>query len=132
MKRIIQSLLAVCAVMALAVVPVVASTTSVSATPQEEICKGSGGDWVGDKCTNKNAPANDLSGFIKNIINTILYVLGAIAVIMIIIGGIRYVTSGGDAAGVKGAKDTILYAIVGLVVAIMAYAIVNFVVMNVK
>ena len=64
---------------------------------------------------------------IKNVINTILVVLGMITVVMIIIGGIRYTTSNGDASGIKGAKDTILYAIVGLVIAILSYAIVNFV-----
>ena len=64
---------------------------------------------------------------IKTIVNVMLYVLGAIAVIMIVIGGIRYTTSNGDSSGITGAKNTILYAIVGLVVAILAYAIVNFV-----
>ncbi len=61
-------------------------------------------------------------------IGVILFLLGAISVIMIIIGGLRYTLSGGDAAGVKSAKDTILYALVGLVVAIFAFAIVAFVI----
>jgi hypothetical protein len=47
---------------------------------------------------------------------------------MIVLGGIRYTTSNGEASQVKGAKDTILYAVIGLIVAIMAFAIVNFVV----
>lgn len=64
---------------------------------------------------------------VQNIVNLLLYVLGVIAVIVIVIAGIRYATSGGDANAVKGAKDTILYAVVGLIVAILAYAIVNFV-----
>jgi hypothetical protein len=68
----------------------------------------------------------------KNVANILLFVLGAIAVIMIIFGGIRYVTSAGDSSRVKAAKDTILYSVVGLVVAILAYAIVNFVVTNIK
>lgn len=65
---------------------------------------------------------------IKNVVNIMLFILGAIAVIAIIIGGIRYATSNGDASAIKGAKDTILYAVVGLIVAILAYAIVNFVI----
>lgn len=69
----------------------------------------------------------DLTDNIKVIVNILLFILGAIAVIMIIIGGIRYTTSNGDASATKGAKDTILYAVIGLVVAILAYAIVNFV-----
>ena len=65
--------------------------------------------------------------FIKNIVNLLIYVTGAIAVIMIVIGGIRYTTSNGDQGQLTSAKNTILYAVVGLVVAVMAYTIVNFV-----
>lgn len=72
--------------------------------------------------------SDDFSKIMQNIINMMLYVLGIIAVIAIIIGGIRYATANGDASHVKQAKDTIMYAVVGLIVAIMAGAIVNFVV----
>ena len=65
---------------------------------------------------------------VKNIINGVLYVVGVLAVVMVIIGGVKYTTSGGDQAAVTSAKNTILYGIVGLVIAILAYAIVNFVV----
>lgn len=64
----------------------------------------------------------------KTITNTILYILGAVAVLMIIIGGVRYVVSGGDSSAVSGAKNTILYAVIGLVVAMLAFAIVNFII----
>jgi uncharacterized membrane protein YjfL (UPF0719 family) len=60
----------------------------------------------------------------------LLYLAGAIAVIVIIFGGVRYVTSTGDASRVKQAKDTILYGIIGLVVSILAFAIVQFVIQN--
>jgi uncharacterized membrane protein len=73
-----------------------------------------------------------LADRIKTIVNVLLYVLGAIAVIMIVIGAIRYVVSGGDNSAVTGAKNTILYAVVGLIIAILAYAIVNFVVSSFK
>ena len=69
----------------------------------------------------------NLPDIVKNVINLILVVLGMVAVIMIVIGGIRYTTSNGDSSSVKAAKDTILYAVVGLIVAILSYAIVNFV-----
>lgn len=72
--------------------------------------------------------SDSASGLITTVINTLLYVLGIIAVIMIVIGGIRYTTSSGDPSGVKSAKDTIIYSVVGLIVAILAYSIVNFVV----
>ena len=74
----------------------------------------------------------DLPTFIKNIINVLLFIAGAVAVIMIILGAIRYITSNGDQAGIKAAKDTIMYSIVGLVVAILAFAIVQFVVDKIK
>ena len=72
------------------------------------------------------------NGVVKNVINVILYVVGILAVVMIIIGGIQYTTSGGDSAAVTKAKNTILYGIVGLVIAILAYAIVNFVLTNLR
>lgn len=72
--------------------------------------------------------ANDLTNLIKNVVNVLLFIVGIAAVIMIIIGGLRYVTSSGDQSQVTAAKNTILYSVVGLVVAALAYAIVNFVV----
>lgn len=68
------------------------------------------------------------AGIFSTITNTLLFILGAISVIMIIIGGLRYVISGGDSNAVSAAKNTILYAIVGVIVAILAYAIINFVI----
>ena len=71
---------------------------------------------------------SDVVASVRKVINTLLYILGAVSVLIIIVGGVLYVVSGGDAASVKKAKDTIMYAVVGLVVAILAYAIVNFVI----
>ncbi len=68
------------------------------------------------------------TGAFRQITNTILYIVGIIAVIMLIIGGIKYVISGGDSKKVTDAKNTVLYAIIGLVIAVFAYAIVNFVI----
>lgn len=66
-------------------------------------------------------------GIFRTITNVLLFLIGAVAVIMLIIGGIRYTISGGDSTAVTSAKNTILYAVVGIVVALLAYAIVNFV-----
>jgi hypothetical protein len=68
------------------------------------------------------------TGVFSKISSVLLFIVGAIAVIMIVIGGLRYVVSGGDASQVQAAKNTILYALVGIIVAILAYAAVNFVV----
>ena len=65
-------------------------------------------------------------GMFKQITDVLLFIIGAISVIMLIVGGIRYVVSGGDQGAVTAAKNTILYAIVGIIVAILAYAVVNF------
>jgi hypothetical protein len=65
---------------------------------------------------------------IGNIVNTMLFLVGVLSVIMIIYGGIQYVISVGDSGKVAKAKNTIIYAVVGLIVAILSYAIVNFVI----
>lgn len=85
-------------------------------------CFTDGANAVGD-----TGGGSDVNAIIKNIVNILLFLLGAIAVVMIIIGGIRYATSNGDSNQITAAKNTILYAVVGLLVAIFAYAIVNFV-----
>jgi len=74
------------------------------------------------------AKGDNASSMIQTVINILLYILGIIAVVMIVIGGIRYTTSNGDPGSLKTARDTIIYSVVGLVVAILAYAIVNLVV----
>ncbi len=64
----------------------------------------------------------------QTITNVLLFVIGAVSVIMLIIGGIRYTISQGDSTAVTSAKNTILYAVIGIIVAILAFAIVNFVI----
>ncbi|MBI3984262.1 hypothetical protein HY346_03090 [Candidatus Microgenomates bacterium] len=73
-----------------------------------------------------NAPDNLLT-VIKNVVNWVLFIVGFAAVVMLIIGGVRYVVSAGSEDAVGKAKSTILYAIIGLVIAILAYAAVNFI-----
>lgn len=70
----------------------------------------------------------DLTSLLQLIINSLIGIVGVAAVIMLIIGGFRYVFSQGNEKAVNSAKDTILYAIIGIVVAILAFAIVNFVI----
>lgn len=74
---------------------------------------------------------NDLMAQANTIINVVIGVIGFVAVAFIIFGGVQYTTSAGDPGKVKKAKDTILYGIIGLVVSMLAYAIVNFVLANV-
>lgn len=65
-------------------------------------------------------------GIFTTVTNTLLFIVGVLSVLMIIVGGLRYVVSGGNATAVTSAKNTILYALVGLIVAFLAYAAVNF------
>ena len=82
----------------------------------------------GKAAANREQEAESVSSAIVDITNLLLFALGAVSVIMIIIGGVRFATSNGNAEQIKQAKNIILYAVIGLVVAIMAYAIVEFVV----
>ncbi len=68
-----------------------------------------------------------LTNTFSNIINVIIGIVGFITILMIIIGGIMYATSSGDSGKAKKAKDTIMYGLIGLVIALLAFAIVNFV-----
>lgn len=64
---------------------------------------------------------------LTNIINILIYVAGIASVIVIIIGGIMYIVSGGNESNTKRAKDAILYAVIGLIISLAAFAIVNYV-----
>lgn len=89
-----------------------------------------GGPAAGAACAKPASGATELfgeGGIFITITNILLFIIGAIAVVMLIIGGIRYVVSSGDQNAVTSAKNTILYAIIGIVVAFLAYAAVNFV-----
>ncbi len=94
-------------------------------------CSQQGGAVNDGKCMKDGKEINSgLTGIFSTVVNILLFLVGAVAVIMLVIGGFRYVTSNGDQNAVSGAKNTILYAIIGIVVAFMAYAAVNFIVSN--
>ena len=117
MKNVIKVIISIVIIGLLSMV----GLSSVSAMTLQEgaeaaRCDGCPTDLFGD------------NGAFKQITNTVLYIVGIIAVIMLIIGGIRYVISGGDSKKVTDAKNTVLYAIIGLVICFFSYAIVNFVI----
>ncbi|HZJ34475.1 MAG TPA: pilin [Candidatus Angelobacter sp.] len=117
MKRIqyILLTLGIIAGFGLAILPSTASAVSAcDINPDSVVCKGEKDD--------------DVIKYVKIIVNTLLYVLGTVSVVVIIIAGIGYTTSTGDPAAITKAKSTLTYAVIGLVVAILAYAIVNFVI----
>jgi len=104
---------------AVALVPV-ASVSAID--PLKEVCNSENADTA--VCSNREDNVGDLLG---TIINTMLFLVGAISVVMVIFGGIQYTISTGDSGRVSKAKNTITYAIVGLIVSFLAYAIVNWV-----
>lgn len=75
--------------------------------------------------------ADSLDESVRGILNAVVGVLGLVCVVIIIIGGVNYMTSSGDAGKVKKAKDTILYGVIGLIICVLAFAIVNFVITNI-
>ena len=83
-------------------------------------------DTVGDNLSGSSSLRDSVVG----ILNGVIGVLGLVAVVVMIIGGVNYMTSAGDAGKVKKAKDTILYGLIGLIVCILAFALVNFVITN--
>jgi hypothetical protein len=87
---------------------------------KQEVCQGAG---IGKACNG----ASGLNGVVNSILNLLSVIVGVAAVIMIIISGFRYITSGGDASKVGGAKSALIYAIVGLVIVALAQVIVHFV-----
>jgi len=99
----------------------------VLASPASDACEGI--KLAGGTCDSGSADG-DVKKLVQVIVNTLSIIVGAASVIMIIIGGFRYVISGGDSNGVSGAKNTIMYAIIGLVVVIFAQVIVAFVYSN--
>jgi hypothetical protein cdiviTM7_00647 len=100
-------------------------TPSVSAANGIDICSGDSKDSV--YCQNKDKGEDQVNGIIKTIVGVLLMAVGAISIIMIVIGGILFALSSGDAQKAAKARSTILYAVVGLIVSVFASAIVNFV-----
>ncbi len=88
---------------------------SCSGSSDTAVCKA-----TGDKLFGPNS-------IWTKIISTLIFVTGSVSVLMIVIGGLRYAISAGDQGAINTAKNTILYAVVGLILSLMGYAIVNFV-----
>jgi hypothetical protein len=126
MRRIYTILLAIASfatLLSLNATPVVFAGTSVLGDACKDPINAS--SVICQQSTGAEAKTKE---FVSNLIKLLLYAIGIISVIMIIIGGIKYTTSNGDSSQITSAKNTILYAVVGLIVALLAFAIVNFVV----
>lgn len=119
---IITSLIAVCGLCSLVapVAPASAATTDIcSINEVPDSVKQAAG------CENSSPTEKDLGDSLQGIVNGIIVFLGVVAVIVIVIGGVSYMTSSGDAGKLQKAKNTILYACIGLVICVLAFGIVN-------
>jgi hypothetical protein len=104
------------------------AATSPTQSAKDQICTGVSGQ-TGGKCGTGGASIN---GIISVVLNVLSVIAGILAIIMIVVSGMKYVTSQGEAQAVAGAKKTLIYAIVGLVVVAMAQFIVHYVLRALK
>ena len=127
----IKSLVLTLATLLVAGAPMLLAAPAYAADINGGLCTGAGlqisesGD--SSTCSDASLGTAKLNSLLTTIINIFSAVVGVIAVLMIIVGGLRYITSGGDSGKVSGAKTTIIYALVGLVVVALAQLIVHFV-----
>jgi hypothetical protein cdiviTM7_00617 len=120
-KTVVSIAIMICAVFGLATLSTVSLSNNVSAQVSDGIGAATTSEMEGRKIDGD-------SGLVKSVVNILLWVIGILSIIMIIFSGIRYVTSAGDASKTKAAQNTLIYSVVGLIVAIMAWAIVDLVV----
>lgn len=113
----------------IAAVSLIAAPAISYADTRTDICEGIG--MTGGTCEGGGGEST-LSDTIKDVINIISILVGFVAVVMIIVSGLKYVTSGGDAGKVNSAKDSLLFAVIGLVIVALAQFIVRFVLARVK
>ncbi len=111
--------------------PLAVGTASAAVSQQDinnNLCAGSNIDFTNQtNCDSTTGTGDKANSLLKTVINILSLLVGAVAVIMLIIGGFRYVTSGGKQESVTAAKNTILYAIIGLVIVALAQIVVQFV-----
>jgi hypothetical protein len=109
-------------------VVVVAPANAEEANIKTSLCNGTNLTNGTEDCnTITEGAGNNINSMVATIINIFSWIVGVVCVIMIIYGGFRYVTAGGDSGKVGDAKNTILYALVGLVIVALAQVIVKFV-----
>jgi hypothetical protein len=128
LKKIKTLLVSISALSFIAAPALLAAPAYAAPDINSGLCSGANLD-VNSQCdpTADTEASTKVNTIITTVINIISIVVGVVAVVMIIIGGLRYITSGGDSTAVTGAKNTILYAIVGLIVVALAQFIVRFV-----
>jgi hypothetical protein len=101
--------------------------SSVAQGADAAVPNNGGGNIQGNCDASATAGSTQIKHIASNIVNIFSIIVGAVSIIMIIYGGFRYITSGGDSGAVGNAKNTLIYAIVGLIIVALAQVIVHFV-----
>jgi cytochrome bd-type quinol oxidase subunit 2 len=122
----LKKLMTSAAIALLGIVPMAVPAVTHAADLNTNLCAGVNLE-AGTDCENNDDAEGEINNILKLVINIFSLVVGVISVIMIIIGGLKYITSGGESSNITGAKNTILYAIIGLVIVALAQVIVRFV-----
>lgn len=126
-KAIIVSLIAVAAIITIGLT----QPAPASAQYAGELCGGSQLKLSSGSCSD-GGPTNKLNDLVANLVNLLTIIIGIVAVIMIIIGGFKFITSNGDSNRIASARQTIIYAIVGLIIVALAQFIVRFILSKVS
>ncbi len=123
-----KTMLAIVATLAVVVAPVVTpmAVYAEQANITDNLKAGSNLDPTGNN-TDISSGSSGITNLITSVVNIFSLIVGMVSVIMIIYGGFRYITSGGDSGKVSGAKNTIIYAVIGLVIVVLAQVIVKFI-----
>lgn len=127
LKSIKAIFLAAMAVGVLAVPVLAPSVAYASVSIEENICNGTNASTSGGGVCGKTAANTKVSQVMSNVINFFSLLVGIVSVVMIIIGGFRYTTAGGESSKITAAQQSIIFALVGLVIVAMAQFIVHFV-----
>lgn len=124
MKR---ALLSIITVFTLALVPAgLAAGTAYAACAPGDSSKGKVIDGLGE--TGSSCSSSGVNDFVATIVRILSIVIGIVAIIMIMAAGFKYITSGGEASKVSNAKNTLIYALIGIIIAVLAQVIVRVVV----
>lgn len=136
MKNIVNSLAIVAGVVGLSGLFFAGPAYAADTTVDIKKCTEHGttiGDFDPNGCTgtaDANASGNSVGALARKIVNFMSILVGVVAVIMIIVGGFKYITSGGDSNKISSAKNTIIYALIGLIIVALSQFIVQFILKN--
>lgn len=133
LKSLRKTLATIGASLALAVIPMAAPVAVYAEDPNIGGNLGCGANLNvdGTSCDTETG-SERIQQIVTTLVNVFSIVVGIVAVIMIVVGGFKYITSGGDSGNITSAKNTIVYAVIGLVIVALAQFLVQFVLKNVN